>query len=43
MFQADLEKNFLDCKVTEEARFKVGDFVEANVGTWSGAAAVETW
>ena len=38
----------MDCKVTAEPRFKVGDFVEANVGSWSGAIRAatchaETW
>lgn len=41
--KADLEKNFMDCKVTAEPRFKVGDFVEANVGSWSGGKILKVW
>ena len=41
--KADLEKNFLDCKVTSELRFKVGDRVEANVGSWSKGRIIKQW
>lgn len=40
--KADLEQNFMACKVTEP-RFKVGDVVEANIGTWSGGKIVKLW
>merc|ERR1739838_7480 len=30
----DLEKNFMDCKVKDELRFKVGDIVEANANPY---------
>eukprot|EP00438_Fugacium_kawagutii_P033693 Skav201149 [mRNA] locus=scaffold2068:227148:234695:+ [translate_table: standard] len=41
--KADLEKNFLACKVTEEPRFKIGDLVEANVGSWAGGKILKVW
>lgn len=40
--RADLEENFMACKVTEP-RFNVGDVVEANIGTWSGGKIVKLW
>jgi len=40
--KADLEENFMACKVTEP-RFNVGDVVEANIGTWSGGKIVKLW
>mmetsp|Transcript_53268 Transcript_53268/g.127417 ORF Transcript_53268/g.127417 Transcript_53268/m.127417 type:complete len:394 (-) Transcript_53268:120-1301(-) len=42
--KALLEQKFMECKVTSEARFKVGDRVEANVpGGWKKAKIMRVW
>ena len=38
-----LEKGFMDCKAEESLRFKVGDMVHANVGTFKRGKVVKVW
>jgi len=40
----NLKKNFMDCKVKDTLRFKVGDFVEANTHEgWSKCKVIRIW
>lgn len=38
-----LEEGFMSCKATETLRFKIGDFVLANVGEWTKGKIVREW
>lgn len=38
-----LKMGFEACQVDMELRFKIGDTVEANVGTWEAGEIVKTW
>lgn len=38
-----LEKGFMDCKTPDKLRFKVGDVVLANVGTWKRGKILKLW
>jgi G3E family GTPase len=38
-----LKKRFLDCKVKDNLRFKVGDVVLANVGKWTPGKILRLW
>merc|ERR1712151_1348308 len=41
--KAALAEGFMNCKVEGEPRFKVGDIVEANVGTWQRGKILKLW
>lgn len=39
--KAELERKFMECKVPDEMRFKLGDPVEANVGSWESGKIIK--